>query len=785
LRPAITPQEFGFVSPQAAGTIDQEAKTISVTVPHNTDLSALAPAITHTGVSISPASGEARNFSSPVRYTVTAEDGSEAVYTVTVTPAPNTAGTITAFSFESPAAPGTNNGTDISVTVPYNTDVSALVPVIIHTGTGIVPASGEAQDFSGPVQYTVTAEDGSETVYTVTVTPAASDAREITSFSFASPQAEGTIEGLNISVTVPHSTDVSALVPTITHTGAGIVPASGEAQDFSGPVQYTVTAADGNEAVYTVTVGFSVAVDGVSLDRETLSLTVGEDSILTATISPGNAADKAVTWTSSDTSVATVDGNGKVSGVAPGTATVTVTTEDGGKTAVCAVTVTPVAVDGVTLDRETLTLGVGADSVLAATVSPANATNKAVTWTSSDTGVATVDTNGKVSGVALGTATITVSTVEGGKTDTCAVTVAVTSIAEVQTYLAAASGGVSAADPVSLPVAISLASDWSNLLSAIQTGGKYVALDLSACAMTGTEFDPDNTVNTGKDKIVSLVFPAAAKTIKAGTSGNSTFENFTALAAVAGAEVTGVGDYAFYRYDNSSSNIALKTVDLPAAVSIGDYAFRWCFALETVDLPAAETIGEEAFEECIALTSVSLSASLTSVEGNPFRGCTSLNSITVASGNPAYKHSADGKMLLSKDGKTLIAYSAASGTVTLDSITAVGDYAFFGCNALGTLNLPAAETIGVMAFYNTDGQALEITLGDTAPALGEGIFYGVNTKSVTVKVPSGATGYGSSPANTTDDNWGNGFRGGGWNGSAMTNSSYVNSNITLSINYIP
>ena len=81
------------------------------------------------------------------------------------------------------------------------------------------------------------------------------------------------------------------------------------------------------------------------------------------------------------------------------------------------------AVTGVTLNKSTLNLAIGEDETLTATVAPANATTQAVTWSSSDDEVATVDNTGTVLGVAAGTATITVTTTDGNKTDTCAVTI--------------------------------------------------------------------------------------------------------------------------------------------------------------------------------------------------------------------------------------------------------------------------------------------------------------------------------------------------------------------------
>ena len=121
-----------------------------------------------------------------------------------------------------------------------------------------------------------------------------------------------------------------------------------------------------------------VSVSGVALDKASISINT---ETLTATVSPKNAANKKVTWKSSDAAVATVDANGKVTGVKAGEAIITVTTDDGGKTATCKVTVkaATVAVTGVTLNKTTLTLIAGASETLTATVAPANATNKKVT----------------------------------------------------------------------------------------------------------------------------------------------------------------------------------------------------------------------------------------------------------------------------------------------------------------------------------------------------------------------------------------------------------------------
>ena len=149
----------------------------------------------------------------------------------------------------------------------------------------------------------------------------------------------------------------------------------------------------------------------------------GESAVLSASVSPEAASDRAVAWSSSDRSVATVDKAGTVHGLRPGTATVTATAE--GKSGTCAVTVKAkaIGVTEVTLDKTELTLTEGETETLTATVRPDNADNRKVTWSSDKTEIATVDGAGRVTAVKAGEAVVTVMTEDGGKTATCRVTV--------------------------------------------------------------------------------------------------------------------------------------------------------------------------------------------------------------------------------------------------------------------------------------------------------------------------------------------------------------------------
>ncbi|MDR1792145.1 MAG: Ig-like domain-containing protein [Bacteroidales bacterium] len=185
----------------------------------------------------------------------------------------------------------------------------------------------------------------------------------------------------------------------------------------------------------------------VTLSQTSLTLEVGGSATLTAVVVP---SDKTVTWKSSDESVASVSSTGTVTGKSVGKATVTATTTDGAKSATCEVTVVApsgngngngdggetetVAVTGVTVAPSAVTLKVGETASLTATVEPANATNKSVTWNSNNTSVATVSASGVVTAVSEGTAIIGCLTGSGAKSATCVVTVTNTTAKKYLTY---------------------------------------------------------------------------------------------------------------------------------------------------------------------------------------------------------------------------------------------------------------------------------------------------------------------------------------------------------------
>jgi len=166
----------------------------------------------------------------------------------------------------------------------------------------------------------------------------------------------------------------------------------------------------------------TVLVTSVSLLPGNTTLVAGSSLQLTATVAPSNATNKNVTWSSSNDAIATVDSQGKVTAHATGTATITVTTVDGSKTATCNVTVFEIAITSISLNTTSDSVFVGDVLPLIATINPSYASNKTVTWSSSNTEVATVDSAGNVSGISEGVAVIT-ATASNGMTATCTITV--------------------------------------------------------------------------------------------------------------------------------------------------------------------------------------------------------------------------------------------------------------------------------------------------------------------------------------------------------------------------
>lgn len=221
--------------------------------------------------------------------------------------------------------------------------------------------------------------------------------------------------------------------------------------------------------------GNTINVTGVSLSPKTLTMQVKEEKTLNAVITPENATNKNVTWNSADSSIATVDTNGKVTAVGVGTTTITVTTENGSKTDTCTVTVAApeggVKVTGVTLNETSLIMAVNETENLEATVVPANAENNAVVWSSDDEDIVKADQTGKITAVGVGTAHVTVTTVDGGYKASASVTV------------------MTAADKLASDIAnggtVTVSQNITGNVKAVYEGTESLTINFGTCVLTG------------------------------------------------------------------------------------------------------------------------------------------------------------------------------------------------------------------------------------------------------------------------------------------------------------
>ena len=465
----------------------------------------------------------------------------------------------------------------------------------------------------------------------------------------------------------------------------------------------------------------TVAVTGVSLNAEELNLTVGEDPVtLVATVEPENAADKTVAWSSSAENVATVE-NGVVTPLAEGTAIITATAGD--FSAECTVTVAAakVAVTGVALDQHELTLNVKETGTLKATLVPENATNKALTWSSSAEAVATVE-DGVVTAVAMGTTTITVATEDGGFTDSCTVTVWGTCGTNVTWFYNATSKTLKIAGSGAIAdYARAMQQPWKSYLrkaTTVELGeditriGKFA---FAGCAALTSITIPDNSklkeigtrafMQTSKLKSISLpntlthiddIYIASKEIHFRGTASQWESLSYTGKGKVYvldenGRETEYVPDpYNGKCGDNATWHFAPNTgvLTISGTGEITNYTATapapWDQYKEKITKAVVEngitSVGNYAFASHRALQTVELAGSVTKIGDNAFQNAEMLSAIDL-------KH-----------------------------VTSVGQYAFERCVALTSLDLGAALTIGRNAFYECT--ALEnVVLGNEKTTL--------------------------------------------------------------------
>ena len=557
--------------------------------------------------------------------------------------------------------------------------------------------------------------------------------------------------------------------PSIASVQDGVITAHKE-----GNTIITVKSTDGGKtAKCSITVSAKViSVTGLSLDKTTVELTEGDETNLTATVTPDNATNKNVTWTSSDESVATVD-DGKVTAMEEGVTTITVITEDGGKTAKCEVKVAARAfpVESVSLDKTSVELIAGDEIILTATIAPDNATNKNVIWTSSDESVATV-ANGKVTALKEGATTITVTTEEGKKTASCDVIVlhdpsndAIVFADKIMKKMCVSAFDINRDGELSYKEAAAV-TDLSQMKLTKKafksfdefqyfTHVKYIPNEYFKETGLKSIVLPEGVEHIGTEafyachSLASLVIPDSVSSIS-----TSTFSECSSLTSVVIPNtVTSIGEGAFAGCINLTSIVipdsvttigrkafydchSLASLTIPDSVSsIGNLAFSGCRSLTSLVIPdSVNSIGISAFKDCNSLTSIVIPDSVTSIESTTFWGCGNLTSIIIPNsvtsiGRWAFYACISLTDVVISESVTSIAFGAFDGCFSLtsvvipDSVTRIEASTFANCTSLTSVVIPDSVTsIGNDAFWEC--KSLEsIKIPESVTEIGEYAFY--------------------------------------------------------------
>lgn len=338
-------------------------------------------------------------------------------------------------------------------------------------------------------------------------------------------------------------------------------------------VTITVTTVNGKTATCLVSVN-TILVDGIAISDTSITLNKGSWKKLSAVTTPTNAANPAVTWSSSNTGIATVDATGKVtanptavipSDVGYVEAIITAQTSTASVYATCTVkVVAAVLITSLTLNKSELALNVGDEETLTVTGTPSNATNKTLVWTSSNPEVASVNSAGKVIGASKGTAIIRADSTDGsGKYVSCVVTV--NNIQILNVYMDKSSLDLSEGDTASIVATIYPSNATTKTLKWTSSNTSVATVDSKGNVIAGAT--KGYTIITaaatdGSGKFAECVVLSKPKiyvtglTINYGTSldllaGDSTYLKATILPANASDQTV----------TWASSNTAYATVD--------------------------------------------------------------------------------------------------------------------------------------------------------------------------------------------------------------------------------
>jgi len=401
---------------------------------------------------------------------------------------------------------------------------------------------------------------------------------KVTEISFAEPSMEAFVGSeLNLTITIaPDDASDKSVEWTSDNVDVATVDQDGKVECIgAGTANITAKAKDGSglAATCTVTVkNVEVPVTSIKLNWENVELKVGESRELTATVTPESASNKRIKWSSSDDTVAVVDASGKVTAKKEGVVTITATTEDGGKTATCKVSVVEV--------KYTVTFNTGGGSAVASvTVKSGEKVTKPADPTKE--GYAFVKW-----------------TLDGKDFD------------------------------FNTPITkdIELKAVWETSEPVVQVVLKY-KVENGYAIVEG--FESTESTNAAVAIPSTYVDPESGKTVPVKEIDGRAFAEFANLTSVTIADsVETIWGYAFI---NCKS---LKSIVIPDSVkNLGVGVFKYCTSLTSVTLPESlDSIASDLFIDCISLKSITIPDSVEAIYGNAFSGCTGLTSIEIPNG---------------------------------------------------------------------------------------------------------------------------------------------------------
>ena len=537
-----------------------------------------------------------------------------------------------------------------------------------------------------------------------------------------------------------------------------------------------------------------IAVESIALNKTSLDLVEGDSETLTATVKPDNATDRTVTWSTSDVSIAKVE-NGNVTAIKEGEATITA--KAGEKSAICKVTVAKrvIPVESIELNKTTLDLVEGDSETLTATVKPDNATDRTVTWSTSDASIVKVE-NGKVTAIKEGTASITAKA--GEKSVICKVVIAKKVISVESVELNKTSIELVEGDSETLTATVkpdnatykTVTWSTSDASIAIIENGKVTAIKEGEATVTAKAGGKEANCliivkhDTLNDPIVFADSKIKAKLVAAydkDADGEVSYKEAASVKSFDGIfgdeisyssfdecqyfiNVTSISNEQFNNWD-------ITSIVLPKSVkSIGLSAFSGCAFLTSIEIPdGVETIKHYTFYKCSSLVSITLPNSITQIESAAFSNCAKLSSIILPEGLENIGPSAFmgceklKEISIPNSVTTLGAWAFAAcgslATVTLsenlysledgvfnkcislisliipDGVSKIKPSAFYGCGSLTSISIPSAvNMIGESAFSNCTGLT-SITVLPTEVPMGSAKMFD-KTNNCSIYVPS-------------------------------------------------